>query len=58
MAVILIILAKFASLTLFKIKTFWNKGYDNIISVHAVTNKIFITWTKLNCRCGHVTKVW
>ena len=32
--------AKMASLGLLKIKVFWNKGYDVIISVHDVTNKI------------------
>ena len=29
-----------AVLGLFKIKVFWNKSYDVIISVHDVTNKI------------------
>ena len=32
--------AKMATLGLLKIKVFWNKGYDVIISVHDVTNKI------------------
>ena len=32
--------AKMASLDLFKIKVFWNKGYDVIIFVHDVTNKV------------------
>ena len=32
--------AKMATLDLFKIKVFWNKGYDVIIFVHNVTNKI------------------
>ena len=32
--------AKMATLGLLKIKIFWNKGYDVIISVHDVTNKI------------------
>ena len=32
--------AKLATLGLLKIKVFWNKGYDVIISVHDVTNKI------------------
>ena len=31
---------KMATLGLLKIKLFWNKGYDIIISVHDVTNKI------------------
>ena len=29
-----------AALGLLKVKVFWNKGYDVIISVHDVTNKI------------------
>ena len=32
--------AKMAALGLLKVKVFWNKGYDVIISVHDVTNKI------------------
>ena len=32
--------AKMATLGLLKIKVFWNKGYDVIIFVHDVTNKI------------------
>ena len=32
--------AKLATLGLVKIKLFWNKGYDVIISVHDVTNKV------------------
>ena len=39
MVKILMISAKMATLGLFKIKVFWNKGYD-IISVHDVTDKI------------------
>ena len=31
---------KLATLDLLKIRVFWNKGYDVIISVHDVTNKI------------------
>ena len=37
---ILMILAKLAILGLLKIKTFWNKGYAAIISVHEVIRKI------------------
>ena len=37
---ILIISAKLANLDLHKIKVFWNKGYDVIISAHDVNNKI------------------
>ena len=33
--------AKLATLVLLKIKVFWNKGYDIIISVHYLTKKIF-----------------
>ena len=32
--------AKMATLGLLKTKVFWNKGYDVIISVHDVTNKV------------------
>ena len=32
--------AKIAALGLLKIKVFWNEGYDVVISVHDVTNKI------------------
>ena len=32
--------AKMATLSLLKIKVFWNKGYDVIISVHDVTSKV------------------
>ena len=34
--------SKIATLGLFKIKLFWNKGYDVLISVHDVTNKILL----------------
>ena len=44
------------TLGLLKIKAFQNKGYDVIIPVHDVT-KNFITWLKLECRSGHMTKV-
>ena len=40
MAAILMMSAKLATLDLLKIKIFWNKGYDVIISVHDVTNKV------------------
>ena len=33
--------AKMAAVGLPKVKVFWNKVYDIIISVHDVTNKIF-----------------
>ena len=40
MVVILIISANLATPGILKRKLFWNKGYDVIISVHDVTNKI------------------
>ena len=40
MVTILMMSAKMATPGLLKIKVFWNKGYDVIISVHDVTNKI------------------
>ena len=40
MVTILIISAKMGTLGLFKIKVFWSKDYDIIISAHHVTNKI------------------
>ena len=40
MVTILMMSAKMAALGLLKIKVFWIKGYDVIISVHDVTNKI------------------
>ena len=40
MVTILMMSAKMATLGLLKTKVFWNKGYDVIISVHDVTNKI------------------
>ena len=42
MVAILIISAKLATLSLLKIKLFWNKVYDIIISAHGVTNKILL----------------
>ena len=40
MVTILMMSAKLATLGLLKIKVFWNKGYDVIIYVYDVTNKI------------------
>ena len=40
MVAILIMSAKLAILGLLKINAFLNKGYDVIISVHGITNKI------------------
>ena len=56
MVTILMISAKMATLGLLKIRIFWNKGYDIIISWRHP--QIFITWFKFYYRCGHVTKVW
>ena len=36
----MMMLAKMAALGLYKIKEFWNKGYDVIIFLHDVTNRI------------------
>ena len=40
MVALLIIPAKLASLGLLKIKVFWNRHYDLIISIHDVNSKI------------------
>ena len=40
MVTILMMSAKMATLGLLKIKVFLNKGYDVVISLHDVTNKI------------------
>ena len=40
MVAILMMSAKLAALSLLKIKIFWNKGYDIIIYIHVITNKI------------------
>ena len=40
MVAILMMLPNLANLGLLKLKVFWNKGYDIIIFVHGVTNKI------------------
>ena len=39
MVTILMMSAKMATLGLLKIKVFWNKGYDVIISVYDIINK-------------------
>ena len=41
MVTILMMSAKMATLGLPKVKLFWNKGYDVIVSAHDVTSKIF-----------------
>ena len=40
MVAILMMLAKFTTLALIKIKIFWNNTFDVMFSVHDVTNKI------------------
>ena len=40
MVTILLMSAKLATLSLLKIKVFWNKGCDVIIPVYDATNKI------------------
>ena len=42
--------AKMAVVGLLKIKLFWNKGYDVIISHHDITNKI--SWRDRNYIVG------
>ena len=39
MVVVLMMSARLATLGLLKIKVFWNKGYNVIISVHDAANK-------------------
>ena len=56
MGIILRISAKMTTPDLLKIAVFWNKLYDVIIPVDDITNKNFITWFKLYCRCGNVLK--
>ena len=56
MVALLMISGNVAALDLFKIKAFWKKGYDVIISVYNV--KYFIRWLILYCRCGNVIKNW
>ena len=43
MAAILMMSGKLATLVLLKIKVFWNKVYDVLISVHDVTNKMLLS---------------
>ena len=51
MVAILILSVKLATLVLSKIKLIWNKGYDVIISIHDVINKI------LSCGSNYVIEV-
>ena len=56
MDAILMMSAKLATLGVLKIKVFWNKDYDAIVSVHDVASKSSPV-TLLYCKCGHVTIV-
>ena len=51
MVTILIMSAKMATPGLLKIRVFWNEGYDVMISVHDVTNKI------LSCDSNYIIDV-
>ena len=51
MIAILMLSAKLATQGLLKIKATWNKGYDVIVSVHGVTNKI------LSCDSNYIVDV-
>ena len=57
MNVSLVISSKLATPGVFKIKIFWNEGYEVIISVQDITNKIY-QGLKLYCRFGRVTQFW
>ena len=58
MILILIMSTKLAGPGLLKIKDLLKECYDVIISAHYVSNKILSLYSKLFCRCGHMTKVW
>ena len=59
MVAILMMSDKMATLGFPKIKEFWNKGYAVIIFSDVTNHQPnFVTWRKLYCTCGHVTKVW
>ena len=51
MVTILMMSAKITTPGLLKIRVFWNNGYDVIISVHDVTNKI------LSCDSNYIVDV-
>ena len=51
MVLILVISAKMDTLGFLQIKLFWKKGYDIIISVNDVTNKI------LSCDSNYIVEV-
>ena len=41
-----------AKIVLLKIKVFWKKGYDVIIFVHGVTDKVLSPYTNYNVNVG------
>ena len=45
MVIILMMLAKVATSDFLRIKIFWSKGFDVIISVHDVINKILLSYS-------------
>ena len=47
-----------ATLRLFKLKVTWNKGYQVIIFVHDVTNKIFKRYSNYIVDVVIVIKIW
>ena len=51
MVAILMMSGKLANLGPFKVKVFWNKGYDAIIPSHDITNKI------LSCDSNYIVNV-
>ena len=51
MVIILMMSAKVTTPGLLKTKLFWNKGYDVIVSVHDVNNKI------LSCDSNYIVDV-
>ena len=67
MVTILMMSAKMAILGLLEIKVFWNQGYDVIISVYDVNNKILsrdshyivnvLMWTKFGSSSIFMTEV-
>ena len=53
MVTILIMSAKLAAVALLNLRVFWNEGYDVIISVNDVTNKV------LSCDSNYIVeKIW
>ena len=67
MVTVLMMSTKIVTLGLLKIKVFWNKGYDIMISVHYVTNKTLthdpncivnvVMWPKFGNSSTSVTEV-